>query len=150
MFSISAAGVRELWAHRETLVIGFCLSWPYQCIAFMDNLELINQGMEGRMGFAFLSVSFIFFSFSFKHQLFYQRSVNPFRTVATQIQTWKSGCDKQLKRLCSYTPNPVFCLTLPLLFCFNVYNMHLPPALQHLTLIWFKKNSFKRIRAVCK
>lgn len=64
MFSVVAAAVQELCAHREMLVIGSVCSWSYQCITFMDNLELINQGMEGGVGFAFPSCSCAF-SFHF-------------------------------------------------------------------------------------
>lgn len=60
MFSISAAGVQELCAHGEMLVIGSVFSWPYQRITFMDNLKLINQGMEGGVGFGFSPCSCAF------------------------------------------------------------------------------------------
>lgn len=75
----------------------------------MDNVELINQGIEGRMGFAFLSHSL---SFSFKRQLFSQCESFWNSQTRTRIEEKKKKKNaltiSQLKRLCFYMPNPMF------------------------------------------
>ena len=61
----------------------------------MDNLELINQSVYVGDGICLsLTLPFIFFQFSFKHQLF-SVFCEPFRTLEMQICSRRSGRDKR-------------------------------------------------------
>lgn len=112
MFSISAAGVWEHWAHTETLAIGLCLSWPYQCITFMGNLELINRGMEEGMGFVSLSRS-LSFSFHFLSNTNSSKRVQKalleqleYRYRPGKVVEINALSISQFKQLCFHVPNP--------------------------------------------
>lgn len=74
----------------------------------MGNLELINRGIEGRMGFAFLSHSLLF-SFHFPS------NTNPSRRTLFVTDKHGPGEEKknalslsQFKRFCFYMTNPMF------------------------------------------
>lgn len=93
-----------------------------------------------------LSLSFIFFSFSFKHQLFSQRLEQlEHRYGLGEVVEINALSTSQFKRLCFYTPNPMFCLN-----CLNVYNMCLPASPQHLMLSWMQNNAISFIKKTKK
>lgn len=76
----------------------------------MDNLELINQGYEGRDGICLsFSLSFSCFSFPFKHQLFSQVLREPFLVDRHEpgevVEEENALSISRVKRLCFYT-NP--------------------------------------------
>lgn len=104
----------------------------------MDNLELINQGYEGRDGICLsFSLSFSCFSFPFKHQLLSQVLREPFlvQTDMNPERWWRKKTLWVFPELRGFVFTLILrlLLTAPPLFCFYAYSMfwRLPRSTSH-------------------